>query len=132
MQKVSKEKSTPDLCVINNRVNVGDSIFPGTENCDIDRNTVSALVKMLSSLAQNIILEAEEELYAYEQIDYPKKYYLISSLNDVPCNQIHQIHALVEQKEDADFVINQICEKYGNQVTASWNGREIVIVKIYG
>lgn len=123
-----KGKVNSDFYITSSGANIVNRDLVEIRKCEMNRGTAAAIVKAINPMEYRITLDVEGEICVFEQMDYPGKYYIITSVYDAPPGRIHQVSIHTENPEDAAAMVKYINEIFGEQVNAFQNVTEVDIV----
>ena len=117
----------PDFFITSSGANIVDRHYEEIRKRGIDPAVAKAIVDLLQPKGFRMTLDVGGDICVFEEMDYPGKYYVISSVDDVPEGLIHQVSAPTESLEDAAENVALVNELFGDSVTAFQNVVEIDI-----
>lgn len=117
----------PDFFITSSGANIVDHNYCEIRKRGIDRSVADAIVKEIDPATHKITLDIEGDICVFAPMDYPGKYYVISSVDTAPDGLIHQVSIHTESLEEAADITRHINEVYGHGVEAFQNVVEVDI-----
>lgn len=117
----------PDFYITSSGANIVDRQFQPIQKRGVDPNLAQKLIDLFLPQGYRMTLDVGGDICVFEPMDYPGKYYVITSVADCPEGLIHQVSIHTESLEDAAEKVALINEQYGDAVTAFQNVVEIDI-----
>ena len=91
----------PDFFITSSGANIVDRHYEEIRKRGIDPAVAKAIVDLLQPKGFRMTLDVGGDICVFEEMDYPGKYYVISSVDDLPEGLIHQVSAHTESLEEA-------------------------------
>lgn len=117
----------PDFYITSSGANIVDKDLKEIKKCGVDRRVAAEIVREINPLDYKITLDIEGDICVFAKMDYPGKYYVITSVEDAPKGLIHQVSIHTESLEEAAAIAGRINRDYGEYVEAFQNVVEIDI-----
>ncbi len=117
----------PDFYITSSGANIVDGNFREILKRGVNREIAERIVQEADPQKRKITLDIEGGICVFQEMDYPGKYDIISSVSDAPKGRIHQVSIHTESLEEAASMARSINEKYGEYVEAFQNVVEIDI-----
>lgn len=117
----------PDFFITSSGANIVDRHYEEIRKRGIDPAVAQGIVDLLQPKGFRMTLDVGGDICVFEEMDYPGKYYIIHSVDDIPEGLIHQVSAHTESLEDAAENVALVNELFGDSVTAFQNVVEIDI-----
>lgn len=117
----------PDFYITSSGANILDKNMQEIARHGIDRVTVDAIVKETGPDKYKITLDIGGDICVFAKMDYPGKYYVISSVGDAPKGLVHQVSIHTEHPKEAAEIARRINQFYGGSVEAFQNVAEVDI-----
>ena len=117
----------PDFFITSSGANIVDRNYREIRKKGVDPKIADAIVKKYGPENFRFTLDVEGDICVFKEMDYPGKYYVISSVADCPPGLIHQVSIHTESLDDAARMSAEINEEFGDYVNAFQNVIEIDI-----
>lgn len=117
----------PDFFITSSGSNIVDRNFEEIQKRGIDPEVAQAILDLLQPKGFRMTLDVGGDICVFDEMDYPGKYYIIHSVEDIPEGLIHQVSAHTESLEEAAENVALVNEKFGDYVQAFQNVVEIDI-----
>lgn len=117
----------PDFYITSSGANIVDSNFAPILKRGVDREIADAIVRQMNPKGYRLTLDVEGDICVFAKMDYPGKYYVITSVDDAPKGLIHQVSIHTESLDEARDISAMINQTYGDKVEAFQNVVEIDI-----
>lgn len=117
----------PDFFITSSGSNIVDRNFEEIQKRGIAPEVAQAILDLLQPKGFRMTLDVGGDICVFDEMDYPGKYYIIHSVEDIPEGLIHQVSAHTESLEEAAENVALVNEKFGDYVQAFQNVVEIDI-----
>ena len=117
----------PDFYITSSGANIIDRHMRPIQKKGVDPEIAQAIVDEMRPKGYRLTLDVGGEICVFEKMDYPGRYYVIRSVDDIPEGLIHQVSIHTESLEEAAENAALINDKYGGAVHAFQNVVEIDI-----
>lgn len=117
----------PDFYITSSGSNIVDRHLRPIRTRGIDPAIAQEIVDLLQPKGFRMTLDVGGEICVFDKMDYPGKYYVIRSVEDIPEGLIHQVSAHTESLEEAAENVALVNDRFGGAVQAFQNVVEIDI-----
>ncbi len=123
----------PDFYITSSGANIVDGNLKEIQKRGVDREVARALIELVRERTKKtgeeyrMTLDIEGDICVFAEMDYPGKYYVITGVDDAPEGLIHQVSIHTESVDDAQGIVDEVNERFGNAVTAFRNVIEVDI-----
>lgn len=111
----------PDFYITSSGANIVDKDLKEIRKRGIDRTIAGAIVRELNPQSYKITLDIEGDICVFSKMDFPGKYYVITSVDEAPDGLVHQVSVHTESLEEAAAIARHINQDYGEYVQAFQN-----------
>ena len=123
----------PDFYITSSGANIVDGQLKEIQKRGVDRKIADELIKMTRERTKKtgedyrMTLDIEGDICVFAKMDYPGKYYVITGVDDAPKGLIHQVSIHTEDVDDAQGIVDEVNERFGEYVEAFRNVIEVDI-----
>ena len=91
----------PDFYITSSGANIVDTRFKEIRKKGVDPRVADAIIKKYGTDNFRFTLDVEGDICVFKEMDYPGKYYIITSVDDAPKGLIHQVSIHTESLDEA-------------------------------
>ena len=124
-----KDKFDPDFYITSSGSNIVDGKFREIQRRGIDHDVCAKIYDKVKARGDYwVTLDLEGVITVFDTIDdFPGKYNIISDINDLPEGLVHQFSVHTESESEAQSIVDEVNELFGDSVEAFRNVIEVDI-----